>query len=124
MESQRVKCLLEGHLRGWLDFDYNLNTSRLREELILNYIEDERLYGLLQNRLLIETSLRAGMDSREKKFLEPIYEVSRSMIGLKLPLALPKDTINKSSTGISKEELQEWKEFLAKANAQANVTQK
>ena len=123
MESQRVKCLIEGHLRGWLNFNYELNTSRLREELILNYIEDERLYALLQNRLLIETTLRAGVESRDKKFLEPIYDVSRSMIGLKLPLALPKDTIKKDSAGISKEELQEWKEFLEKAKT-ADTTKK
>jgi hypothetical protein len=123
LESQRVKCLIEGHLRGWLNFNYELNTSRLREELILNYIEDERLYALLQNRLLIETTLRAGVESRDKKFLEPIYDVSRSMIGLKLPLALPKDTIKKDSAGISKEELQEWKEFLEKAKT-ADTTKK
>jgi hypothetical protein len=116
LESQRVKFLIEGYLRGWLDFDYRLSTSKLREDIVLDYIENERLYSLLQNRLLIETVLRGAAGGSSK--LDPIFEVSRSLIGLKLPSALPKDTINKDAKNksLSKEDIQEWKQFLTEVN--------
>ena len=115
MESQRVKCLTEGYLRGWLTFEYPQPTSIIREELILNYIQDERLYSLLEHKLLMETVLRATLDSRNKDTLAPIFETSRSLIGLKLPSALPKDTIKKKEE-LSKNELDEWKTFLQRVN--------
>jgi hypothetical protein len=115
LESQRVKCLTEGYLRGWLTFEYPQPTSRVREEIILNHIQDERLYSLLQHKLLIETVLLATAGNRTKQVLEPIFETSRSLIGLKLPSALPKDTIKKKEE-LSKSELDEWREFLQKAN--------
>jgi len=114
LESQRVKCLTEGYLRGWLTFEYPQPFSVVREELILNHIQDERLYSLLQHKLLIETVLRATADKRNKDMLEPIFETSRSLIGLKLPSALPKDTIKKKE--LSKDDLAEWKTFLDKVN--------
>ena len=115
MESQRVKCLTEGYLRGWLTFEYPQPTSWVREELILNHIQEDRLYSLLQHKLLIETVLRATLDRRDKEILEPIFETSRALIGLKLPSALPKDTINKKEE-LSKNDLDEWRTFLQKAN--------
>jgi len=115
LESQRVKCLTEGYLRGWLTFEYPQPSSRLREEFVLDYIRDERLYKLLEHRLLMETILRATMDSRSKDVLAPIFETSRSLIGLKLPSALPKDTINKKEE-LSKNDLEEWRTFLQQVN--------
>ncbi len=116
MESQRVKCIIEGYLRGWLNFNYDLKTSQLREELVIDHIENERLYSLLQNKLFIETILRSSSGSL--KNIEPIFEVSRSLIGLKLPSALPKDTIKKDAKNkeLSKEDIKEWKKFLADIN--------
>lgn len=116
MESQRVKCLTEGYLRGWLTFDYSLRSSQLREDLILDYIENERFYALLQHKLFIETILRSSAGSL--KDLDPIFDVSRSLIGLKLPSALPKDTIKKAAKNkeLSKEDIEQWKKFLADVN--------
>lgn len=118
MESQRVKCLTEGYLRGWLSFKYPSQTSQVREEIILNYIQDERLYSLLQNKLLIETILRGTMEGRTKDTMNPIFTVSKHMIGLKLPSALPKVKIEepKTAIGLSKSEIDEWKTLLDKAN--------
>lgn len=116
MESQRVTCLTEGYLRGWLKFDYSQKTSHLREAIIIDYIENQRLYGLLQNRLLIETIIRSSIDNKQKGLLDPIYDVSKSLIGLKLPLALAKDTIDKTPTKQVSDDLSNWKEFLEKVN--------
>lgn len=117
MESQRVRCLTEGYLRGWLSFKYPNHTSRLKEEIVLNYLQDERLYALLQNRLLIETVLRGTMEGRTKATMEPIFDVSKHMIGLKLPSAVAKAKIveEKTAIGMSKSEIAEWKAIFAKA---------
>lgn len=118
MEGQRVKCLTEGYLRGWLKFEYPTKTSQFREELILDYIIDERVYGLLQNKLLIETTLRSSAERRDKNTLAPIFDVADDMIRLKLPTVVPAETKDKKDKPkeISKEELLEWKEFLTKVN--------
>lgn len=106
--------LTSGYLRGWLNFDYTLPSSRLREEIILTHLQDEYIYELLKSRLFIETVLRATLDQRTSSTLDPIFEVSRQLIGLKLPSALPKDTIKEEK--LSKNDLKEWKEFLDKVN--------
>jgi hypothetical protein len=103
-------------LRGWLTFEYKTATSFFREQLVLDYIQNERLYGLLQNKLLIDTVLRgAAAAAGSSQTFEPIFDIARSLIGLKLPSALPKDKINKSNKNksLSKEEIQEWKSFLS-----------
>jgi hypothetical protein len=119
LESQRVKCLIEGYLRGWLTFNYPASTSRLREELILNHIEEERLFTLLEHKLFIDTVLRGTMSGRSKATLEPIFETSNSLIELKLPSVLPKATIKeekKKSTALTADDLKEWKTFLDSVN--------
>ena len=116
MESQRVNCLVEGYLRGWLNFEYSQKTSHLREAVVLDYIENQRLYGLLQNRLLIETIIRSNIQTKQKGLLDPVYDVSKSLIGLKLPLALVKDTIDAATTKKVTDDFAEWKEFLEKVN--------
>jgi hypothetical protein len=114
LESQHVKTLIEGYLRGWLNFDYSLKTSILREKIILNYIEEERLYSLLKNKLFIETCLRSGLDHTTQEILKPIFEINKSLIELKLPSLAPEDKIDNNT--ISKDSILEWKEFLDKVN--------
>jgi hypothetical protein len=120
LESQRVKCLTEGYLRGWLKFEYTTKTSIFREELILDYIIDERVYALLQNKLSIETILRSSAARRDNSTLAPIFDVADDMIRLKLPKVLPpkdkKDKAKAKSKELTQEELAEWKNFLAQVN--------
>ena len=116
MESQRVKSITEGYLRGWLKFDYPLDSSHLREELILAHIYDQHVYDLLKNKLFIETVLRSTVENKNKTLLDPIFELARSLIELKLPSLLPKDTIKKDSADLSTDDLKEWKEFLERVN--------
>ena len=121
MESQRVRLLTEGYLRGWLTFEYPNRSSNIREEIILNYIEDERLYDLLKNRLTIETVLRSAAQSKNKNFLDPVFDVAAELIGLKLPLLKPKGTIKNSAnevkgTPYTREQIDEWKQVLAELN--------
>ena len=58
------------------------------------------------------------MDNKSSNLLDPIFEVSKHMIGLKLPSALPKDKIKEEKTGIglSKSEIDEWKKIFANAS--------
>ena len=117
MESQRVKSLKEGYLRGWLSFDYPCSGSRLREELIIEYIEEQHITELLHNKLWIETILRSTLKSKSKDVLQPIFDTAQAIIGLKLPSAAPKDTIkeNKQDPEALKKEMAEWKELFRKA---------
>jgi hypothetical protein len=114
LESQHVKALTEGYLRGWLNFKYTLKTSRIRESVILNYIEEERLYSLLQNKLFIDTAVLSSLPNKTRETLAPIYEINKSLIELKLPLLKPKDKIkdNNNDKALSKEEIAEWKAFF------------
>jgi hypothetical protein len=116
LESQRVKCLTEGYLRGWLSFEYPLSSSRTREALIIDYIEDERYYNLLKNRLMVETVLRSASGSDRKDIYDPIFEVQRLMIGLQLPSAAPVDKIKSDNGPLTKDEIAKWKAFFASVN--------
>lgn len=120
MESQRVRSLKEGYLRGWLRFEYPNLGSRLREQLIIDYIEEQHVVDLLQNRLMIETGIRSNLSSKSKDILQPIFDTAKAIIQLKLPSAAPKDTIkeNKQDPEALKKEMAEWKELFSKATAQ------
>lgn len=118
MESQRVKSLKEGYLRGWLNFDYSQRTSHLREELILSYIEEQHFVDLLHNRLLIETVLRSSLSTKNKDTIQPIFDIAQDIIRLKLPYVAVKDKIKedkKQDAEELKKEIAEWKEIFKKA---------
>lgn len=117
MESQRVKNLKEGYLRGWLTFEYPNQLSWFREELVLDYIEEQHIIDLLQNRLIIETGLRSSLSSKAKDVIQPIFDVAQSITRLKLPSAVSASTIkeNKQDPEAFKKEMAEWKELFRKA---------
>ncbi len=116
MESQRVSCLIEGYLRGWLNFKYPQRTSRLREEIILHKLQNDRMFELLKEKLFIESTLRATSDKRSKELFEPIFELNKMLIALKLPSIVAKDKIKQEKKQLSKEDLAEWKLFLSNIN--------
>lgn len=116
MESQRVKLLTEGYLRGWLCFKYTHSYSRLREEIILSKIEEDRTYELLHNKLFMETVLRSTLENKTKSTLDPIFDTADMLVGLKLPSLAPKDKIKKDKAQLDKDDLAEWKKFLDSVN--------
>lgn len=125
MEGQRVKHLTEGYLRGWLSFKYPLDSSYLREELILEHIEESKWHDALEHKLFIETVLRAGMQSRN---LDPIYETKDTLLGIKLPSTRLKDKIKEKSISkdmeLTPENIQEWKATIAAAKERFNKDKK
>lgn len=116
MESQRVRYLTEGYLRGWLTFKDDQRSSVLREDIITHYIQEERVYQTLSHKLLMETVLRATLDRRDASDIDAIFEVYRSMVGMKLPSIATETKIKKSNKAITREELAEWKVFLDQVN--------
>ena len=116
MESQRVKTLTEGYLRGWLNFEYPYDTSYAREEIIVHHLENELMYSLLANRLFIETTIRSNVENKKKGIFDPVFDVAKTMIELKLPSVAPKDKIEKNSLGMTAAEMDEWKQLLKKMN--------
>lgn len=122
MESQRVKLLTDGYLRGWLNFEYPHRHSHFREELILDHLEEARMCELLEYRLAIETTLRAGFQSKN---LEPVYDLKNTLMGLKLPSLKVQDKINHNKKiadfEISPENIKLWKENIAAAKKRQNI---
>jgi hypothetical protein len=84
--------------------------------LIIDYIEEQRYYSLLKNRLMVETILRSSLQSDRKDLYDPIFEVQRLMIGLQLPSAAPPDKIKSDNGPLTKDEITKWKEFFASVN--------
>jgi hypothetical protein len=128
LESQRVKILKEGYLRGWLTFEYPNLGSYLRERIILDYIEEQHVLDLLQNRLMIETVLRSTLTSKSKDVLEPIFDTSKTIMELKLPSVFPKDKIKDNDKSkladitqdpeALKKEIDEWKALFNQVEQQ------
>jgi hypothetical protein len=116
LESQRISGLIEGYLRGWLTFDYPQRTSRIREEVILHKLQNDRMFELLKEKLFIETTLRATTEKRSKEIIEPIFDLNRMLIALKLPSIVAKDKIKQEKKDLDKAELAEWKALLTKIN--------
>lgn len=116
MESQRVRAITEGYLRGWLKFDYTQKTSWLREELIIRHVEESFLYDLLKQKLFIETVIRSSLENKTPKLFAPVFDVSKLLISLKLPSLVAEDTIKEDSAELTKRDLDEWKDFLQKVN--------
>lgn len=85
MDGQRVRSLTKGYLRGWLDFNYTLKTSKLREEVILYNIEQEEYEQVLQTRLLRDSVLVAGAYEKTEKMFKDINRTFELYLGLKLP---------------------------------------
>lgn len=116
MESQRVKALTKGYLHGWLKFEYPYSTSRRREELILNHIQDEDYAQLLEQKLFVDTVVRSTSNNRTTETMAPIYDLTKKLIALKLPSLAPKATIKENKEAGTQADIAEWKDFLKKVN--------
>lgn len=111
MESQRVKLLIEGYLRGWLDFKYTKRTSRLRENLILYHLENEAYADALSHKLMMDSALIGGQESKTRDMLNALSKTYNLYIGLKLPDVATKDKMEEN-TKITKDTLVEYKKLL------------
>ena len=113
MESQRVKALLEGYLRGWLDFIPKTPTSRLREELIIGKILDDTQTDVLAVKIGMDAALVAGIPNKTKAVLDGLYALFDGYLALKLPSALKDDKIEAQTSATA---MAEWKTLLEKMN--------
>jgi hypothetical protein len=116
LESQRVKGLTEGYLRGWLDFKYPLKTSTLREEIIIKNIQDEWYYNIVSNKTQVYSALMSAGHKLGDKSVSSLNKMLRELVELKLPYLLPKDRIQENDSDLSREELIKWREVLTKLN--------
>ena len=115
MESQRVRFLVKGYLRGWLNFKYTQRSSRLREDLILHYIEESHYEELLQLKTLMDSALIGGSNNKTAAMLSAVDKSYRLMLGLKLPDLIAKskiDEIRKVDGTIDPQQMTEWKALL------------
>jgi hypothetical protein len=118
LESQRVKFLTKGYLRGWLNFQYNNSYSRLREDIILYTLEQEHYTEILETRLHMDTALVSGAGNKTRGMLSGLDDSYNLLLGMKLPELATKTTIKTNTAAITKESIQEWKAILDAAKNQ------
>lgn len=111
MESQRVKLLTEGYLRGWLSFKYASKTSRLRENVILYHLENEAYADALSHKLSMDSAVIGGHQSKTKEMLNSLNKTYNLYIGLKLPDVATKDKMEENSK-VTKDTLMEYKKLI------------
>jgi len=116
LDGQRVRLLTKGYLRGWLDFNYTLKTSKLREEVILYSIEQEEYEQVLQTRLLRDSVLVAGAHEKTEKMFKDINRTFELYLGLKLP-DLAKELKIRNKALPSSQSLTEMRKILDAAKA-------
>lgn len=120
MESQRVKFLLKGHLRGWLSFDYSQKTSRLREEMILHFLEEADYEELMRDKLLMDSALVGGSQNKTSGMLQGLDKTYKLLLALKLPDVAAQSKINSTDPGMSKEQIAQWKQLLQQGQEKIN----
>ncbi len=117
MESQRVKLLLRGYLRGWLDFKYVNKTSKLRENLIIYNLENEAYEDALSHKLMLDSALIGGHQNKTKEMLTSLNKTYNLYVGLKLPDLSTKDTMEENSK-ITKDTLADYKKLIEEMKKQ------
>jgi len=117
LESQRVKLLIRGYLRGWLDFKYVNKTSKLRENLIIYNLENEAYEDALSHKLMLDSALIGGHQNKTKEMLNSLNKTYNLYIGLKLPDLSTKDTMEENSK-ITKETLADYKQLIEEMKKQ------
>jgi hypothetical protein len=117
LESQRVKLLLRGYLRGWLDFKYVNKTSKLRENLIIYNLENEAYEDALSHKLMLDSALIGGHQNKTREMLASLNKTYNLYIGLKLPDLSTKDTMEENSK-ITKDTLADYKKLLEEMKKQ------
>lgn len=117
MESRRITLLRYAYNLGRLKFEYPLPSSRLREEQIINEVEEELVAELLFKRSLVN----AAFLSNNHKASEMIYSHLTSSQELTLPYTAKSSKIYnrdaeefvKKEAKTIKEENDAWIKFLA-----------
>lgn len=111
MEGQRVKLLIRGYLRGWLDFKYVNKTSKLRENLIIYNLENEAYEDAMSHKLMLDSALIGGHQNKTREMLNSLNKTYNLYIGLKLPDLVAKDTMEENSK-ITKDTLADYKKLI------------
>lgn len=122
MESQRVKFLISGYLRGWLSFDYTQKTSKLREEIILLQLEEEHYEELLEAKTLMDAALIGGNQNKTSAMINMVDKSYKLLLALKLPDLAADSKIKQNDQEMTKEDIANWKKILEQG--QKNLDEK
>ena len=120
MESQRVRLLTKGYLRGWLDFEYTQKTSELRENIVLYALEQEEYEDLIREKLRKDAVLVAGIQNKTEKLLNLVDKSYELYLELKLP-ELAKELKIGNKKAVSNQSISDMKALLAAAQAAAKA---
>ena len=123
MESQRVRLLTKGYLRGWLDFKYGQKTSNLREEIVLHNIAQEEYEDIIREKLQRDSVLVAGSDNKTDKMFKSLDRTYNLYLGLKLP-ELAKELKIGDKAELPNQSIADMKALLAAAKLKSNTPTK
>ena len=116
MESRRIRLLSECYLNGWLDFKKRTRTSLLRENYLLDILEQELLGDMLHLKTVKDSSIVAGIVPHNAKVVALPLKHYNEYLRLRLPY-LHKNS-NIESEEIDKKELEQLKTLLAQGKKQ------
>jgi hypothetical protein len=107
--SRTVTLLRRGYFTGRLNFEYKQPLSRLRENYILEEIEQDLLLDILRLRSHFEGGIYGYAAASNKQALDIPYKTLKTYSELTLPYLVTKDKMVKSA---SLGDTEYWRNFL------------
>lgn len=119
MASRQVTLLAKAFFAGRLDFKYTNIFSRVREQFVLDYTEQENVADILSKRLEVEAALIAVSPHTAKDMYNSVNKnIIDPYIRLRLPYLIKKDNINGGNSTLSAEEIAHWKAVMKERKEQ------
>jgi hypothetical protein len=105
--------LIKGYLGDWLTFRYPLQTSRLREDLILREMRDGIIADIYFLKTLKESAIAGGLAAVNKKAIDLPDKPYEGYIRSRLPSLLVN---TKLDAELTPERAAHWKKILEEKN--------
>lgn len=119
MASRRVNLLAKAFFAGRLTFKYTNPFSRVREQFVLDYIEQENIADILTKRLTVESALVSISPATAKDMYTSVNKnIIDPYIRLRLPYLVDKDNIVSGNAPLSDEEKEHWKQIMKERTEQ------
>ncbi len=118
MGSRQASLIKKGYLAGLLTFEYKYPTSKLREQHLLNALEDEIFVQSYISKALIEASLSSGVIALQKGVAKIPFNTFDKAMQIELPYHYKKDIVVDAPSM----DMASWKKFIDEKQKLLNQT--